>query len=290
MLSNKTNQTEFEQKESQQEKKFLEEINRMLSNRSSQRQNKEILEKEQENLFLKKINQIIEDKEYSSEDILAIISHELNTPLVPILGYTDLLLAGKYGDITDKQKSRLEIIKKNTESLASLIRIAVDYQKIQTDKIIMKKTNSDILRILQKVVLSLETKIKQKKIDVQLPKKSFSVFCDPKRIEQVLFQLIDNSINAISNDSGKINIDFEKRNNEVLLSVSDNGIVLSDEQLTNIFSKLYQTDISSTREKTGIGMGLQLCLQIIKKHDGMIWAENSSIGGTTIKIMIPSQG
>jgi signal transduction histidine kinase len=288
MSSKKTNQEDFDQNESQQEKFLLREVNKVLTDRLSQKNRKETAEINQENLFLKQINEfLIDKKQYSAEEIFAILNHELRTPLVPILGYLDILLEEHFGILNDKQKSRLEIIKNNTESLMSLISNIIDYQKIKVNEIVMKKTNSDISEIAQRVISDLDKKIKQKNTSIQLPKKSFFIDCDPKRIEQVFLLLINNSLKVINNKKGEIKIEISEKKEKIIISISDNGVIFSEAQLTNIFSELYQTDLSSTRERDGFGIELQLCFQIIDKHGGTIWAENNSFGGTTIKISLP---
>ncbi len=288
MSSKKTDPDSFTQNELHQEKILLTEVNKVLTDRLTQKNRQNIAEITQENLFLKQINEfLIDKKQYSAEDLFAILSHELRTPLVPILGYLDILLEEHFGILNDKQKSRLEIIKNNTESLMSLISNIIDYQKIKVNEIVMKKINSDVSEIVQRVISDLDKKIKQKNIRIQLPKKSFFVNCDSKRIEQVFQQLINNSIKVVNNKNGEIKIEISEKKEKTVISISDNGHILSEAQLTNIFSELYQTDLSSTRERDGFGIELQLCFQIIDKHGGTIWAENNSIGGTIIKISLP---
>jgi len=288
MSSKKMDPDSFAQNELHQEKVLLREVNKELTDKLSQKNREETAEINQENLFLKQINEfLIDKKQYSAEELFAILSHELRTPLVPILGYLDILLEEHFGILNDKQKSRLEIIKNNTESLMSLISNIIDYQKIKVNEIVMKKTNSDVSEIIQRVISDLDKKIKQKNIHTQLPKKSFFVNCDSKRIKQVFQKLINNSIKVINNKNGEIKIEISEKKEKTVISISDNGIVLSEAQLTNIFSELYQIDLSSTRETVGLGIELQLCFQIIDKHGGTIWAESNSIGGTTLKISLP---
>ncbi|MBI3638949.1 MAG: HAMP domain-containing histidine kinase [Thaumarchaeota archaeon] len=219
--------------------------------------------------------------EIAKDEFLAMITHELKTPLVPIQGYADILLGEHLGHLNEKQKERLEVIKSSSATLLQLISDLLDAQKLELGqlKIIKQKDNlkntiSKMITLVTPQAISDETEL------VNHVKTDVYAYYDEERISQILSNLIKNAFRATTK-KGKIDIFVEDLPDEVQISVKDNGIGLPNDALDKIFKKFYQVDTSSTREKGGSGLGLSICKGIVEAHGGKIWVESELGKGAT---------
>jgi len=246
-------------------------------------------EHDQENQMLKELVESFEGKASSDmEQFFSMISHELKTPLVPIQAYVKMLKEEKFGNLDTIQKEKLEIVDSNSNSLNKLIQDMLDYQKLSSGSMQMTKEENNIEKIVSDSLASLGSEFKQKEIKkiVSINGK-IELVCDAQRISQVLTALIDNSLKAIRPKTGKINVSASQVENTVTVSIQDNGCGIPKEQIDKVFSKFYQVDMSTTREKGGVGLGLSICKKIIEAHDGKIWIESELNKGTTINFTLP---
>ncbi|MGN6614771.1 MAG: histidine kinase dimerization/phospho-acceptor domain-containing protein [Candidatus Nitrosocosmicus sp.] len=148
---------------------------------------------------------IIQDK--AKEEFIAMISHELRTPLVPIKGYTEILLANKMGPITEKQRKALQSIYRNVEKQDSLVSDILDVYRLDLDKINLRKKEVAVSDLFANVINDSQSLMGEKRIKIisKANKKAINtVFCDECRIEQVLLNLIKNSIDFVPEKDGEI--------------------------------------------------------------------------------------
>ncbi len=118
------------------------------------------------------------------------------------------------------------------------------------------------------------------------PKKDIYAYYDDDRITQVLTNLVKNSLKATAPKTGRVEIQLEERDHDVVVSVKDNGKGIPPEANDKIFKKFYQADTTSTREKGGSGLGLSICKGIIEAHGGTIWMQSVLSKGTTFSFTI----
>ena len=246
-------------------------------------------EREQENQMFKELLESLEGKTSSDmEQFFSMISHELKTPLVPIQGYVKMLKEEQFGNLDEIQKEKLGIVDSNTTALRQLIQSMLDYQKLSSGLMEMKKEENNIEKIVNDAFISLDSEFRQKEIGKMVSVDgNIELKCDAKRISQVLTNLLDNSLKAIQPKLGKINVSVSQLENRVTVSVHDNGCGIPKEELDKVFTKFYQVDMSNTREKGGIGLGLSICKKIIDAHDGKIWIESELDKETTINFTLP---
>jgi len=246
-------------------------------------------ELEQENQMFKELVEILEGKTSSDmEQFFSMISHELKTPLVPIQGYVKMLKEEQFGNLDEIQKEKLGIVDSNTTALRQLIQSMLDYQKLSSGLMEMKKEENNIEKIVNDAFASLDPEFRQKEIGKMVSVDgNIELNCDAQRISQVLTNLLNNSLKAIQPKLGKINVSVSQLENRVTVSVHDNGCGIPKEELDNVFTKFYQVDMSNTREKGGIGLGLSICQKIIDAHDGKIWIESELDKETTINFTLP---
>ncbi|MEK0319301.1 MAG: HAMP domain-containing sensor histidine kinase, partial [Nitrosopumilus sp.] len=225
----------------------------------------------------------------AKDEFLAMITHELKTPLVPIQGYSDILLSEHLGKLNAKQKDRISIIKSSSETLLAMISDLLNAQKLELGQLKMKKVNTNIKDTIDKVIETLKPETTQNNIEISSNAVDLTLNYDPERISQVITNLIKNSLNAVQPNTGKIEIILENLPTEVKISIKDNGVGIPQEKQKELFKKFYQVDATLTREKGGSGLGLAICKGIIDNHQGQISVHSISNQGATFSFTIPKE-
>ncbi len=223
------------------------------------------------------------------DDFLTMITHELKTPLVPIMSYVDIMLSETFGALNEEQKKRLEIIRTSTRSLLKLISDILDSQKIELGQLVLNKDVYDLGTIIRDVVDKIKPDADKNNIELTVDlKKQVMVLCDDSRMDQVLSNLILNSLDFCPKQNGKISLRLDSKGNDAHIVVKDNGIGIVKKSIGKIFVKFYQVDARLTREHGGTGMGLAVCKGIVEGHGGKIWAESEGRGkGVEIHVLLP---
>jgi len=233
---------------------------------------------------LKELTKIDEQK----DEFAAMVSHELKTPLVPIQLYTEMLLKGVFGSLGDKQIRALTSIHKNIESLNDLVDDVLDVTKLELGRLTLNKKQVDVKDLLNKSIELLSILAKEKKVTLELDlKTSGKIFCDSKRINQVLSNLIKNSIDFVPENNGLIKLTIKKNAKSFVFAVTDNGPGIPVENQEYLFQKFYKIDTSSTRKHGGTGLGLTICNGLINSHGGKIWLDKEYTQGSCFKFTIP---
>jgi len=225
----------------------------------------------------------------AKDEFLAMITHELKTPLVPIQGYSDILLNEHLGKLNPQQKDRLSIIKSSSETLLGIISDLLDVQKLEIGQLRMKKEDSDIRDSILKSVNALAPQAEKNEIQLSTDAQNLMVHHDSERIKQVLTNLIKNAMIAVEPKTGKIEIVLEQTPSEIQISVKDNGTGIPQEKQKDLFKKFYQVDTTLTRERGGSGLGLAICRGIIENHGGKISVASEEGKGAKFTFTLPKQ-
>lgn len=218
-------------------------------------------------------------EEYRKE-FVGNVAHELKTPLFSIQGYISNLLDGAFRD-KELLKKYLKKADKSIERLTFIVKDLDLITQIESATLVLKKTSFDIVKLVEEIIDHLEINATKKKIklvfdkDYNLP---ITVFADRTRIEQVLTNLISNSINYGS-DKGTTEISFDISSDKLLIKVTDNGDGISEENMPRLFERFFRVDISRSREHGGSGLGLAIVKHIIDAHNENIFVQsNPGIG------------
>ena len=225
--------------------------------------------------------------EIAKDEFLAMITHELKTPLVPIQGYADILLGEHLGKLTDKQKERINIIKSSSETLLALISDLLDAQKLELGQLRMRKENVNIKETIANAVKLFLPQAQKNKIEISSNIQDLSIEHDPDRIRQVITNLIKNSLTAVEPEKGKIEIIMKNLPQEIQISVKDNGMGIPTNKQSELFKKFYQVDATLTRERGGSGLGLSICKGIMENHRGAITVKSIPNQETVFTITLP---
>lgn len=225
----------------------------------------------------------------AKDEFLAMITHELKTPLVPIQGYADILLSEHLGKLTVKQRERINIIKSSSETLLGIISDLLDAQKLELGHLRMKIENLNIKDTILSTVESLTPLATENNAVIITNVFDVRIDHDSQRIKQVISNLIKNSINATLGKPGKIEVTLENMQDKIRINIKDNGVGIPSDKQNNLFKKFYQVDASLTREKGGSGLGLAICKGIVENHGGNISVKSSAGQGAEFSFTLPKQ-
>lgn len=244
--------------------------------------------KEEEEIILNqllKIKQIEEQKDQFS----SMISHELTTPLFPIKFQAEMLKDPKMlGKLNAEQINSVNDIHKNAILLEKLIEDILNVQKLELGKMSFIKTNFELKQFMKQIEDNSKTIIGNKTIKIEnTTKDQITLTSDPDRLTEVFSNLIKNSADFVTENTGKIEIGAKVQENDVLFYVKDNGIGIPKSKQENLFSKFYQIDTSMRRSHHGSGLGLSICKGIIEGLGGKIWLESTEGLGTMVYFTIP---
>ena len=225
------------------------------------------------------------------DEFSAMINHELKTPLAPIVGYSELLLDGTLGELNPVQIEKIKIIHQSALNLTDLIRDILDINKLELNRMRFDMRNVSVDSLVKQSVDTLKfvANAKKVKLDYKLDK-DLHLYCDTKRIQQVLNNLINNSLKFIPENTGMIEIVVKKEGNSLLFAVKDNGIGISKENQGKLFKKFYQVDTSLGRKAGGSGLGLVISKGIVDAHKDKMWVESEPDNGSIFYFVIPITG
>ena len=218
----------------------------------------------------------LKEKEDYRKEFIGNISHELKTPLFTIQGYVLTLLEGAVED----KKVREKYLKRTAKGVERLIYVVKDLDLItqfESGIKTIERTYFDVKQLIENVFDLLEMQAVKNKISIGLDRgysQSFIVFADEERIQQVLTNLIVNSLKyGVKN--GKTEVSLEELNKDkILVKVSDNGEGVADEHLPRIFERFYRVDKSGNRKAGGSGLGLSIVKHIIEAHQEKLLVES----------------
>ena len=198
------------------------------------------------------------------------VSHELKTPIFNIQGYVETLIGGALYDKSVNKK----YLKRTSKSIDRLIYIIQDLETIsqlESEELKLELTTWNLSHLINEIVDQFEIKLKEKKIQLTHDKTStnFRVFADKGKMSQVLYNLISNSI-KYGKKGGITIIRCHQAKSICKITIKDNGIGVSEKNITRLFERFYRVDKSRSREQGGTGLGLAIVKHIIDAHDQAI--------------------
>jgi PAS domain S-box-containing protein len=213
----------------------------------------------------------------------AMVTHELKTPLAPILGYCKMLKTLMLGTLNEEQIKAIEVIKNNALNLQDLINDIMDVHKLEINRIKFQMEDVSLDEFFDNLNSNYEPILRDKgiKFITKLSTKGVVIRTDKSRLRQVVDNLIDNSIKFGCGDDKMIEIAAKNDRDNLIIYVKDNGIGIPIEKQKNLFKKFYQIDTSARRPSGGTGLGLAISKGIIENLGGSIWMESDGKTGTT---------
>jgi CheY-like chemotaxis protein len=248
-----------------------------------------LLKKQKEELSAK--NTQIEQANARKSEFMASMSHELRTPLNAIIGFSELMMDGITGDVTEEQKECLDDILNSGRHLLELINDVLDLSKVEAGKMEFHPVDLIISDVIHEAVQSISPLTDQKghSLVVHDTEEKTVVFADKGKLKQILLNLLSNAV-KFTPPGGVIEIAASPLDNDCLISVKDNGIGLREEDLERVFEVFTQAGSVEGETTKGTGLGLPLTRQFLKAMNGKIWAESVYGEGSTFLFTLPLNG
>jgi len=256
---------------------------------------------------LKRLNEDLKQIDKIKSDFISIASHELRTPLVTIIGYVGLLLSNRIGTLSEEQIKILSVVDRNAKRLEKIIKDLVTLSKLENKEYKIKYEIIDIANVIKTLfedyALILANRCQEGKFYIfgEIPK----IEANEEKISELISNLLNNAI-KFTEDGGKIEISLYYPSNRITkisgfnpsdyidILVEDNGIGIPESKLSKIFEKFVELiDIEKHHTSdtefmgSGAGIGLSICKEIVKNHNGYIWAENRDPKGSTFVVILP---
>ena len=217
--------------------------------------------------------QSLSEIEYTRSNFIASVSHDLRTPMASISGFIDGILDGAIPP--EKHTYYLNIIGQEVRRLSRLVSQLLDISRMEAGNRKFEKTPFDICEMARIILLSFESKIDSKKLDVEFnaPEGKLYVYSDKDAINQVIYNICENAV-KFSNEGGKYRITVSDEGSFVRVGVYNEGMGISPEDLPHIFERFYKSDKSRGLDKTGVGLGLYICSTIMDHLGEKIYVES----------------
>jgi len=237
----------------------------------------------------KLLNLNLKEMDTRKTEFMSMVSHELKTPIMPIMGYLQMLKKeDMMGKLNEKQLDALNEITISTQKLQKLIQDVLVAEKIDLGKLSVEKEILDAKILVENSYKAFYPICENKDVKlIMILKTSEMVYSDVDRISQVFSNLISNALSFVPEKNGVIEIGTIDNSENVTFFVRDNGIGIPEDMQKNIFKKFYQVDTSSKRKKEGSGLGLSICEGIVRNLGGKMWVESKINRGTTIFFDLP---
>ena len=230
------------------------------------------------------LSQSIKEQENIRKRLTGDISHELKTPLTNIQSHLEAMIDG----IWEPTEERLLSVKEEAERLSSLVSDMQKLNKYDESSIKLKKDNVNISDIICFVIFQFSNLAKSKNIKIEYEKKNINLYCDKDKITQALVNILSNAI-RYSNEGSTIFIEEKLKDNKVIISIEDQGIGISEEDLKYVFERFYRADKSRTRATGGTGIGLTIVKSIVSSHGGEVKLESKLGDGSKFTIILPKE-
>jgi signal transduction histidine kinase len=236
---------------------------------------------------LQALNAELEQASRAKSNFLASMSHELRTPMNAILGFTEMIRDGLYGDVPPEIQDPVSDIHTCGKQLLGLINNVLDLSKIEAGHMELALGEYVIEDIVNTVKLSLRSLAATKGLDLvtTVPPDLPLGLGDGKRITQCLMNLVGNALKFTG--EGRVEIRVELQGESLLFAVSDTGIGIPADQIENIFEEFRQADATVSRDFGGTGLGLSITRKLVELHGGRIWVESRVGTGSTFFFSIP---
>ena len=223
-------------------------------------------------------------------DFTAMIAHDLRSPLMNIMGVAEVMVAGMFGSVSREQTKWLGRIQSNSQSLVDLVSDFLDVSKLESGYIDLSRETLNLSGLIQKNldsyrVLALDKKISIRgSVDPSLP----VIHADPRRLDQVLSNLISNAI-KFTREDGEVEVGAALLDAaRVKVWVGDNGVGIAANEIGRLFEKYRQGGNVKHSSHRGTGLGLVICKMIVEAHSGRIWVESVEGKGTTFFFSLPA--
>jgi PAS domain S-box-containing protein len=226
----------------------------------------------------------------AKDEFLANMSHELRTPLNAVLGLSESLAEQAAGPLNEKQQRYVKTISESGNHLLSLINDILDLARIEAGQVVLNVAEVDVMQVCQASLRIINQLAHKKEQEVRLDVQDGigSIWVDERRLKQILVNLLSNAV-KFTPAGGKLGLEVrgDQREKQVMFTVWDHGIGISENDLARLFQPFVQLDSSLSREAMGTGLGLALVAQMVRLHGGSVGVESKLNEGSRFTVTLP---
>jgi chemotaxis family two-component system sensor kinase Cph1 len=233
------------------------------------------------------LNERLVDADRAKDVFIATISHELRTPLNAISGWSKLLVSGGVGQ--ERWQHAMEVIARNSDTLARLVEDLLDVSRIVGGKLELEIQTLDLVALVNEIADSLHLSAQAKNLNFarEIEREPVIVLGDATRIRQIVTNLLGNAI-KFTPKGGAIMLALARNRSDVQITVTDNGPGIDPQELPHVFVAFWQADGSARRRTTGLGLGLAIAKKLVELHGGRIAAASEGHGrGARFEVTLP---
>jgi PAS domain S-box-containing protein len=243
---------------------------------------------EKEKARVEKRLEVLETMDKVKSDFISTVSHELRTPLAIVKQLVALIFDETAGPINNKQREIIKRVETNTERLKKLIDDLLDMSRIERDKLELRYSLVNLNDLLKDSADFYKKLAEEKGIDLSyhMPAKDINLFVDADRINQAVANFINNAIKFTEED-GKISVEVRVLETKVRVGVIDTGIGIAKSDLPQLFNRFSQVSNAGAVGSKGVGLGLSIVKELIKRHGGEVWVESKLGVGSKFYFTLP---
>ncbi|MFK7903393.1 MAG: ATP-binding protein, partial [Nitratireductor sp.] len=235
---------------------------------------------------LQERNDALEESDVVKTRFIQHVSYELRAPLTSIAGFSEILASNATGDLNSKQAEYVQFISQSSDVLKALIDDILDLASIDAGSLELEFEKMEIANCIQESIEAIEDKLSrhQIKVNVNIDKACSTLVADPRRIRQVIYNLLSNAVNA-SPDGGEVKIEITGSDNNFVIAISDQGEGVADDMKEKIFER-FESHKGSQNQK-GAGLGLSIVKSFVSLHGGNVHVEDAGKRGAKFVCTIP---
>jgi signal transduction histidine kinase len=233
---------------------------------------------------LRWLNKKLEDANRHTSEFLANLSHELRTPLNAVLGASELLAEGLFGQLSEKQVEYVRDIHESGTHLVSLINDVLDLSKVEAGKLDLHLSHFDLRSLMESSAVIVRERAAGKSLEFNVipPPEEVIVEADERKVKQIVYNLLSNAV-KFAPENGSVVLRAHREGDEVVFAVEDSGPGVAEEFRERIFEEFFQ----AADDQEGTGLGLALAKRLVELHGGRIWLESEEGQGSRFFFAIP---
>jgi signal transduction histidine kinase len=234
-------------------------------------------------------NERLRELDRLKDEFIALVSHELRTPLTSIRGYTELLLDGEAGNLTDEQRRFLGVVERNSHRLLHLVGDLLFLAQVEAGKLVLDVGALDLSAVASESVETARPQAEAKEITLTLATGPVPLIAgDRARMAQLLDNLISNAI-KFTPQGGRVDVRVRSLHDQAVLEVRDSGMGIPADEQEFLFERFFRTSNATEHAIQGTGLGLAISKAIVEAHSGRITVTSEEGAGTTFQVALPLQ-
>jgi signal transduction histidine kinase len=243
---------------------------------------------QENNRELNEANAKLRELAEMKEEFLALTTHDLRSPLTVISGVINFFTSGRLGELSPEQKNMVSMMERNTQSLIELVNDLLDASKLESGTMRLDMAAIDLRGVVRELRETMEPLAREKGLSLEekLPEDLPPVEADRVKLRRILINLLSNAV-KFTNRGGRVEVNAEKMDGRVLISVSDTGVGIPQEDVDRLFDKYEQARSRATRGEKGTGLGLYITRQLVELHGSKIEVKSEIGRGSTFTFTLP---